>query len=98
MKVNLSEIRSRIVGRGRKAYTNPELASELASLGADEGFVWDEAQTPEGLSPEDRTNHRAKYRGRAESVAESIGIEVSVGWLDDGGMLIQHRKAKRTRK
>jgi hypothetical protein len=98
MKVNLSDVRARIVGRGRKAYANETLANELATLGADEGFVWDEAQTPAGLDAEDRTNHRAKYRGRAESVAESIGLSISVGWLDDGGMLITHKKATKKQK
>lgn len=93
MKVNLNDIRARIVGRGRKAYANAALASDLATLTEDEGYVWDEALTPEGLSDGDRTAHRAKYRGRAESVAESIGLKVSIGWLDDGSMLITHRAA-----
>lgn len=93
VKVNLNEIRARIVGRGRKAYTNPALASDLASLGSDEGYIWDEAQTPTDLSDAERVAHRAKWRGRAESVASSVGLRVSVGWLDGGEMLISHRAA-----
>lgn len=94
MKVNLNEIRSRIVGRGRKAYANPALANDLTSLTPDEGYLWDEAATPANLSDADRTAHRAKFRGRAESVADSIGRKISVGWLDDGQMLITLRKEK----
>jgi hypothetical protein len=92
MKVNLKDIQSRIVGRGRRAYANAQLAQELATLAQDEGFVWDEAQTPANLDADDRTLHRARYRGRAESVAEQVGLRISVGWLDDGSMLITHRK------
>jgi len=35
-KVNLKEIQSRLVKRGRDAYVNPELSAELLALTPDE--------------------------------------------------------------
>ena len=34
------------------------------------------------------TANKAKYRNRASSVAETAGVEVSIGWLDTGDMYI----------
>jgi hypothetical protein len=32
-----------------------------------------------------------KFRNRAESVSEKLGIEIQINWLDDGQMVISRK-------
>lgn len=98
MKINLSDIQSLVVGRGRKAYENPELMADIKSLNpndADDGIVWVEAQG--NPIDDDYNNHKAKFRSRADAVATQAGVEISTVWLSDGRLVIK-LKSKGKRK
>jgi hypothetical protein len=90
MKINLSDIQSLVVGRGRKPYENAELLADIQAIDAnnpDDGIIWEDAQG----NPEDDeyVNHKSKFRSRAEAVAEQIGREISTVWLSDGRLVIK---------
>jgi len=100
MKVNLKEIQSRLVKRGREAYENANLVAELQSLDAGnplDAFLFEEA-TYEGecsSSNEDYTNHKNLWRNRVSSLAgRYLGdeVEISVQWTDKGEMIVSLRQ------
>lgn len=100
MKVNLKEIQSRLVKRGRDAYENPELVAELLALDPstpDDAFLFEEA-TFEGecvSTNEEYTNHKNTWRNRVNSLAtRHLGdeVEISVQWTDTGEMVVSFRK------
>ena len=95
MKINLSDIQSLIVGRGRKPYENAELLAEIEAIDPNDpndGIIWEDAQG----NPEDEeyVNHKSKFRSRAEAVAEQIGREISTVWLADGRLVIKLKTGK----
>lgn len=94
-KVNLSQIQSRLVKRGRDAYENEALVAELQGLDPsdkDSAFIFEEAQG----NPEDEgyVNHKNLWRNRVGSVAERIGIPdgaLSIMWTDLGEMVVTYK-------
>ncbi len=95
MKINLSDIQSLVVGRGRKPYENAELLAEIEAIDPNDpndGIIWVDAQG----NPEDEeyVNHKSKFRSRAEAVAEQIGREISTVWLADGRLAIKLKTGK----
>jgi len=98
MKVNLKEIQSRLVKRGREAYENANLVAELQSLdNPDEGFLFEEATYTGEVSSEneDYTNHKNLWRNRVSSLAgRYLGdeVEISVQWTDKGEMIVSLRQ------
>ena len=98
MKINLSEIQSLVVGRGRKPYENSELMADIVAINPEDpndGIVWEDAQgNPED---EDYANHKAKFRSRAEAVADKAEVQISTIWLSDGRLVIK-LKAKAKKK
>lgn len=98
MKINLSDIQSLVVGRGRKPYENAELLADIKSLNPtdpNDAIVWTDATG--NPTDEDYANHKAKFRSRAEAVATQAGVEISTVWLSDGRLVIK-LKAKAKRK
>jgi len=100
MKVNLKEIQSRLVKRGREAYENANLVAELQALDAgdpEDAFLFEEA-TYEGecsSTNEDYTNHKNLWRNRVSSLAgRYLGdeVEISVQWTDAGEMIVSLRQ------
>lgn len=100
MKVNLKQIQSRLVKRGRDAYQNESLVAELLALDAsnpEDAFLFEEA-TYEGecvSTNEDYTNHKNTWRNRVASLATrhlGEGVEISVQWTDAGEMIVSFRK------
>jgi len=100
MKVNLKEIQSRLVKRGREAYENANLVAELQALDAGDptdAFLFEEA-TYEGecsSTNEDYTNHKNLWRNRVSSLAgRYLGdeVEISVQWTDKGEMIVSFRQ------
>lgn len=90
MKINLSDIQSLIVGRGRKPYENAELLADIEGIdpsNPDDGIIWEDAQG--NPDDEEYVNHKSKFRSRAEAVAEQIGREISTVWLSDGRLVIK---------
>ena len=97
MKINLSDIQSLVVGRGRKPYENAELLADIQAINPadpNDGIVWVDAQG----DPEDEeyANHKAKFRSRAEAVADKAGLNISTVWLSDGRLVIR-LKTKKTK-
>lgn len=98
MKVNLKDIQSRLVKRGREAYENAELTAELLALTPtdDDAFIFDEA-TFVGEAKADNPeyiNHKNLWRNRVGSVAERHGIEkeaLSIQWTVDGQMVVSYK-------
>lgn len=96
MKINLSDIESLIVGRGRKPYENAELLADIQAidpLDPNDGIIWEDAQG----NPEDEEypNHKAKFRSRAEAVADSANLVISTVWLQDGRLVIKLKTGKK---
>jgi hypothetical protein len=100
MKVNLKQIQSRLVKRGREAYENAGLVAELLALDAsnpEDAFLFEEA-TFEGeciSTNEDYTNHKNTWRNRVSSLATRyIGedAEMSVQWTETGEMIVSFRQ------
>ena len=93
-KVNLSEIQAKLVKRGKPPYENPVLATDILSLDPNEigdAFVWSEATVNLNQDSKKVQAEKMKYRNRAESVSEKLGIEIQVNWLDDGRMVISRK-------
>ena len=93
-KVNLSEIQAKLVKRGKPPYENPVLASDILSLDPNEigdAFVWSEATVNLNQEQPKIQAEKMKYRNRAESVSEKLGIEIQINWLDDGRMVISRK-------
>lgn len=93
-KVNLKDIQSRLVKRGRDAYENPELSAELMALTPTEGdaFIFEPAQGDP--TADDYTNHKNLWRNRVSSVAERLGIPdgaLSIQWTTDGEMVVSYK-------
>ena len=90
-KVNLNSIKANLVKRGKPPYENPVLATDILSLDpAVEGdaFYWSEA-TVNLSAPQDKVQaEKMKYRNRALSVAEKVGVTIAINWQDDGKMII----------
>ena len=97
MKINLSDIQSLVVGRGRKPYENAELLADIKSINPsdpDDGIIWVDAQG--NPDDEDYLSHKAKFGSRAEAVASQADIQISTVWLVDGRLVIKLKtKAKR---
>lgn len=97
MKINLSDIQSLVVGRGRKPYENSELMADIVAINPDDpndGIVWTEAQG--NPDDDDYANHKAKFRSRAEAVANKAEVQISTVWLSDGRLVIKLKtKAKK---
>lgn len=99
MKINLSDIQGLVVTRGRKPYENSELLEDIKSLDPsdpNDGLCWEDAQG----DPEDEeySLHKAKFRSRAEAVADTAGVEISTSWLTDGRMVIRLKTKKKSGK
>lgn len=100
MKVNLKEIQSRLVKRGRDAYENAALVAELVALDPSaegDAFLFEEATyLGECVSTnEEYTNHKNTWRNRVNSLAaRHLGdeVELSVQWTDSGEMIVSFRK------
>jgi len=92
-KVNLNDLKGQLSSRGRAPYENPELEAEIMSL---DPAIDGDATIYEGSqgdpSSEDYTNHKAMWRGRAETIADKNGIAISVQWLTTGQMVISLAK------
>ena len=99
-KINLSDLVGELKGRGRAPYSDPALEQELLALDPaidGDAFVWDIAQG--NPNDDDYTNHKAKYRGRVETIAERNNVAVSVQWTTDGRCVVSLAKpAKGKRK
>ena len=93
-KVNLSEIQSKLVKRGKPPYENPVLATDILSLDPNEigdAFIWSEATVNLNQEQTKVQAQKMKFRNRAESVSEKLGIEIQINWLDDGQMVISRK-------
>lgn len=89
MKVNLSEIQSRLVKRGRDAFQDPILEAELLALdagNADDAFIYEAGQG----NPDDDNYvaHKNKVRNRVVSVASQHELKVSIIWTDLGECVV----------
>ena len=93
-KVNLNEIQSKLAKRGKPAYTNKDLAQDILSLNPEvegDAFIWADAQVNPTLSEKEMQTVKARFRNRAESVAESLGIAIRINFTTDGEMIISLR-------
>ena len=95
-KVNLSEIKGKLVKRGKPAYENPTLATDILSLNVsdpNDAFIWSEATVNLSQDPKKVQSEKMKFRNRAESVAERLNIAIQIQWLDSGEMVISRKSA-----
>jgi hypothetical protein len=93
-KVNLSEIKSQLVRRGKPPYENPELVQLISEIDPNDpadAFVWGEATVNLNQDSTKVQSEKMKFRNRAESVSEKMGILIQINWLDDGRMVISRR-------
>ena len=98
-KVNLSELQGVLSKRGREPFNDPALELEIQSLDPKidgDAFIWDSATG--NPNDEEYTNHKAKYRGRVETIADKAGIAVSVQWTNSGQCVVSLAKVKGKRK
>jgi hypothetical protein len=94
LKINLSEIQSKLVKRGKPPYENPVLATDIMSLDPNEigdAFIWSEATVNLNQEQTKVQADKMRYRNRAESVSEKLGIEIQINWLDNGQMVISRK-------
>jgi hypothetical protein len=88
-KVNLSEVQ--IVKRGKPPYENEELAQDILNLdptNPDDAFLWAEAVVNLNQNQKVVGNEKMKYRTRAESIAERLGVAIRINWTSEGEMVI----------
>jgi hypothetical protein len=93
-KVNLSDISTQLVKRGKPPYENPELAKDILEIDPNDpadAFVWGEATVNLNQDSKKVQAEKMKYRNRAESVSEKLGILIQINWLDDGRMVISRK-------
>jgi len=93
-KINLSEIQSNLVKRGKPPYENPVLATDIMSLDPNEigdAFIWSEATVNLKQDSTKIQSEKMKFRNRAESVSEKLGIAIQINWLDNGQMVISRK-------
>jgi hypothetical protein len=93
-KVNLSDIRSQLVKRGKPPYENATLAKDIAGidpLDPNDAFIWDEATVNLNQEQQKVQAEKMKFRNRAESVSEKLGIVIQINWLDNGQMVISRK-------
>lgn len=93
-KVNLSEIKSQLVKRGKPPYENPTLAKDIQDIDPTDptdAFIWSEATVNLNQEQTKVQSEKMKFRNRAESVAEKLGIEIQINWLDNGEMVISRK-------
>lgn len=93
-KINLSEIQANLVKRGKPPYENPELATDILSLDPNEigdAFIWSEATVNLNQEQTKVQAQKMKFRNRAESVSEKLGIAIQINWLDNGQMVISRK-------
>lgn len=93
-KVNLSQIQSKLVKRGKPAYENAELSADILSLdptNPDDAIIWAEAKVNLSLDQKKVQSEKMKFRNRAESVAEKLGVAIRIMWTDEGEMIIALR-------
>ena len=93
-KINLAEIQSQMVKRGKPPYLNPVLATDIMALNPNEigdAFVWGEATVNLNQDPAKIQSEKMKFRNRAESVSEKLGIEIQINWLESGQMVISRK-------
>ena len=93
-KVNLSDIKGKLVKRGKPPYENPTLKaliSEIDPTDPDDGFIWDEATVNLNQESTVIQKDKMRFRNRAESIAEQLAVEIQINWLDDGQMVISRK-------
>ena len=93
MKVNLNDIQSRLVKRGRDAFQDEILESELLALDADivdDAFIYEAGQG----NPTDANYvaHKNKMRNRVTSIASQHSLGVSIQWTIDGECVVSLAK------
>lgn len=90
-KVNLNDIKSNLVKRGKPPYENPVLLADIMGLDATvegDAFYWGEATVNLSAKAEKVQADKMKYRNRALSVAEKCGRTILIKWTDAGEMVI----------
>lgn len=88
-KVKLADIQKSMAKRGREKFVDAELAKDIAGLKShDEVIVWEKAKVNLQATAKKLNAEKAKWRNRATSVAESVEVEVTIGWLASGEMYI----------
>ena len=90
-KVNLSQIQSKLVKRGKPAFEDAELSADILSLDPndpDDAIIWEKAKVSLTLDPKKFQSEKMKFRNRAESVAEKLGVAIRIMWTDEGEMII----------
>jgi hypothetical protein len=92
-KVSLKEIQKQMKGRGRDKFSDPELEKDLKGLKVGEAIVWEQAKVDTTKTQKVQNREKAKHRNRAVSVGESAGVEISVGWTEEGEMVITLKQA-----
>lgn len=93
-KVNLSDIQSELVSRGRKPFTDHELETAIKALDANDpndGFIYAECDT----EAEDYASQKAKYRNRVMTVSDQLGIAVSAQWTINGELVVALKQSKK---
>lgn len=93
-KVNLSEIKNQLVKRGKPPYENPVLAQDISEIDPTDptdAFIWNEATVNLNQDQTKVQSEKMKFRNRAESVAEKLGIDIQINWLDNGQMVISRK-------
>lgn len=93
-KVNLKALQGSLSKKGKPAYQNPALASDIRSLSTDDpndAFIWAEAVVT--LTGDKTVDNRNKmlWRQRAVSVSESVEIPIRIQWTNDGEMVISRK-------
>lgn len=90
-KVNLTALKSKLVSKGKPAYSNPTLEADILSLDPTvegDAFIWSEATVDLKQAEPIVNRDKMKYRNRALSVAEKCQRTISVRWTEDGEMVI----------
>lgn len=89
-KVNLSDLSGSLSQRGRSRFDDPELATALLAMIADnEPFIWETAVVS-GKTDTAITASKAKWRNRATSVLANMNTdyEITIRWTKENEMVI----------
>jgi hypothetical protein len=88
--VDIADIAHTLTKRGRAPYTNEPLAKALTALPIGKVIKW--VTIPKGLDADDRKAFTYKMRNRVKTIADTLGMTISVTWNNEDKCVIKRKK------
>lgn len=88
--VDIADIAHTLAKRGRAPYANEPLAKALTALPIGKVIKW--VTIPKGLVGDDRKAFTYKMRNRVKTIADTLGMTISVTWNNEDKCVIKRKK------